>query len=129
MVARLTHPVLADLRRTRRSNRVAEIDWVDALYRAYLTGIALVVGVVALSGTVGDDELRPSQVARVLADGPAVIGLVLAVAVAIGVRSGGRGGPLALEAAEVRHVLLAPIPRAEALRLPALRQLRFAAFG
>jgi hypothetical protein len=44
-------------------------------------------------------------------------------------RSGSRGGPLSLEAAEVRIVLLAPIRRHLALRAPALRQVRSAAFG
>ena len=44
---------------------------------------------------------------------------------AVGLRSGGRGGPLVIEAADVRHVLLAPIDRTVALRGPAVRQLRF----
>src|ERR671927_603346 len=48
---------------------------------------------------------------------------------ALGLRSGSRGGPLSLEAAEVRVVLLAPIRRQLALRAPALRQVRSAAFG
>src|SRR5919205_134269 len=48
---------------------------------------------------------------------------------ALGLRSGSRGGPLSLEAAEVRIVLLAPIRRRLALRAPALRQVRSAAFG
>jgi hypothetical protein len=44
-------------------------------------------------------------------------------------RSGSRGGPLSLEAADVRVVLLAPIRRRLALRSPALHQVRSAAFG
>ncbi len=47
------------------------------------------------------------------------LGVFTAVVVAIGLRSGARGGPLALERAEVRHVLLAPVDRTVALRGPA----------
>ena len=54
--------------------------------------------------------------------------MVAAFAVALGLRSGSRGGPLALERADVRHVLLAPVDRTTALRAPAIRQLRFLGF-
>ena len=47
-----------------------------------------------------------AELASVTRPGPAAIGLVLALVVAVGIRSGGRGGPLALAAADVRHVLL-----------------------
>ena len=57
-----------------------------------------------------------------------MVGVVVAIALFVGLRSGSRGGPLALEAADVRHVLLAPIDRGVALRGPALRQLRFLVF-
>jgi len=77
---------------------------------------------------VGDNPLTVAQVDQVLADGPAWIGVVAAVVLAVGLRSGSRGGPLALERAEVRHVLLAPVDRTAALRAPAIRQLRFLAF-
>ncbi|MGI8491411.1 MAG: hypothetical protein ACR2KC_01125, partial [Acidimicrobiales bacterium] len=50
-----------------------------------------------------------------------------AAAWAVGRRSGGRGGPLVIEAAEVSHVLMAPVDRGNALRPPAVRQLRFGA--
>lgn len=120
--------VLRDLRRDRRAWRVAEIDWVDALYKAYLTAIAAVLAVSLLSAWVSDDEVTPRQAARVETDGPAVVGLAAAAALAVGLRSGTRGGPLAVEAADVRHVLLAPVPRGVALRPIALRQLRHATF-
>ena len=61
--------------------------------------------------------------------GAAVLGLGVAFLVALGLRSGSRGGPLSLEAADVRIVLLAPIGRHLALRAPALHQVRSAAFG
>lgn len=67
--------------------------------------------------------------AALAADGEALVGLVAAAVVAIGLRSGARGGPLALDRAEVRHVLLAPVDRTTALRRPAVRQLQFLAFA
>ena len=54
--------------------------------------------------------------------------MVAALAAGLGLRSGSRGGPVALEAADVRHVLLAPIDLGRAMRRPILRQARFAAF-
>jgi hypothetical protein len=54
---------------------------------------------------------------------------MVAFLVALGLRSGSRGGPLSLEAADVRVVLMAPIRRRLALQAPALRQIRSAAFS
>jgi hypothetical protein len=119
---------LADWRQYRRRARVADIHWIDAFYQAYLTGILGLAAVAVASSVVGDDVAAPHEVARVLAHGPGWLGGVAAFALALGLRSGSRGGPLALERAEVRHVLLAPVDRTTALRGPALRQLRFLAF-
>jgi hypothetical protein len=119
---------LADLRRFRRRRWLSHLDWVDALYRAYLTAIASGVIVFFLSAAANDAEVGPRTVQRVIDHGPAWLGLGLAVAVAAGLRSGARGGPLALEAAEVRYVLMAPIDRRRALGPPALRLLRFSVF-
>jgi hypothetical protein len=117
--------VVRDLRRARRRQRVAAIHWIDALYQVYITGLVAVVAVVLISGAVGDGKVGHATVLDVRAHGPAVVGLVLAIAVLAGLRSGANGGPLALEQAEVRHVLLAPVDRGVALRGPAWRQLRF----
>ncbi len=117
-----------DLRRRRRRKRIAEVDWLDAAYHAYVAGIVGTVVVLFLSSLVGDSELTASGVANVREHGPAAIGLIAALALAAGLRSGSRGGPLALEPAEVRFVLLAPVDRRGALRSPVLRQLRFALF-
>jgi hypothetical protein len=119
---------LRDLRRARRRRAYGTIDWTDALYRVYVTAIFSAVGVNILSGWVGGSRVTPDELSEVVAHGPALIGLVVAVAVAVGLRSGGRGGPLVLQPADVAHVLLAPVPRGTALRGPALRQLRFSAF-
>jgi hypothetical protein len=89
--------------------------------------VVTAVAVWLLSGVVGDQRVGAAEVARVTAHGPPVIGIVFGVALAIGCRSGGRGGPLVIEAAEVRHVLLSPIDRNVALRPAARRQLRFGA--
>jgi hypothetical protein len=117
--------VIGDLRRARRRQRVAAIHWVDALYQVYITALVAIVGVVFLSGYVGDDQVRGADLDRVVSAGPALLGTAVAFAVLIGLRSGSRGGPLALERADVRHVLLAPVDRGVALRGPAWRQLRF----
>src|SRR4051794_19715222 len=120
---------LHDLRRARRRHRAADVDVFEALYRAYLTAILLAMAVLLLSGVTGDQRLDKAGIERAKRDGAAAVGLVGAVAVAIGLRSGGRGGPLVIEAADVRLVLLAPVDRTAALRGPAVRQLRFGAFG
>ena len=104
---------------------MASIHWIDALYQVYITGLVSVVIIVLLSGAIGDGEVSPAGVADIEKYGPAAAGLLVALAVFLGLRSGSRGGPLALERADVRHVLLSPVDRGIALRGPAWRQLRF----
>ena len=120
---------LAEFRKARRRKRVADVHWIDALYQAYLT--ALLGGAAVLIGAsfVGDGVLNADQLARVTRDGSDWIGLVAAFVIAVGLRSGSRGGPIALEHAEVRHVLLAPVDRTTAMRGPAVRQVRFLLFA
>jgi hypothetical protein len=129
MTAADSAAVVADLRRARRRQRVASIHWIDAMYQVYITGLVAIVAVVLLSGVVGDDEVAGSTLADVRTHGPAVVGVLAALAVLLGLRSGSRGGPLALEQPDVRHVLLSPVDRGVALRGPAWRQLRFLAFA
>lgn len=119
---------LADWRRFRRQQRTADVHWIDVLYQAYLTGILGIVAVAVLSSMVGDERLSADQLASVRAHGPGWLGVVAAFALALGLRSGSRGGPLALERADVRHVLMAPVDRTTALRGPAVKQARFLAF-
>jgi hypothetical protein len=119
---------LRDLRRARRRRAYGDVDWADALYKAYLTAIFAAIGGSIASGYVGGNPVTPAQLATVVDRGPALIGLMAAVAVAGGLRSGGRGGPLALQPADVQLVLLAPFPRRLALRGPAAKQLRSVAF-
>ena len=119
---------LAAWRRYRRRRRVAEVHWVDALYQAYITAILGAITLFALAAIVGDEHLSAGALADVRADGADWLGALTAAVLALGLRSGSRGGPLALERSEVRHVLLAPVDRTTALRGPAVRQLRFLAF-
>ena len=116
--------VLGDLARARRSRRLADVDIFEKLYQAYLSVITVGVALAAAASVVGDDRVSASTLHRVMEDGPALVGLVVAVVLVIGLRSGARGGPLTLEAPFVSHVLLSPVPRDLSLREPALRQLR-----
>jgi hypothetical protein len=120
---------LVEWRKFRRRKRLADVHWVDALYQTYLTAIIGSVLIVVLAGLVGDKRIDANALIDFKGEADDWLGVFAAFAVAIGLRSGSRGGPLALERAEVRHVLLAPVDRTTALRAPALRQLRFLLFG
>jgi hypothetical protein len=119
---------LAELRAARRHKRLEDIHWVDAFYKVYLSAILGVVAIVAISSVVGGDKVRGHDLVEVIRRGPAFLGLVAALSFGIGLRSGSRGGPIALEAPDVRHVLMSPLDRGTALRAPSVRQLRFALF-
>ncbi|MEA2466040.1 MAG: hypothetical protein QOJ57_166, partial [Thermoleophilaceae bacterium] len=120
--------VLRELRTSRRRHYLQQLDWVDALYKAYLTAIGAGVGTLLVSGVLGDARVGGGSVHSIAQRGPAVLGLAVAVLVAAGLRSGARGGPLALQRPDVHQVLLAPIDRRLALRGPALGQLRSRVF-
>ncbi len=81
------------------------------------------------AGRLDQVKLTGAHLTRLADDGPAVLGLLIAMAVAFGLRSGGRGGPLTLEAAVVQHELLAPVPHETVVRGPAIKQLRFMSFA
>src|SRR5688500_6833452 len=119
---------LHELRAARKERRLGDWHVSDALYRAYIAAILGGLGVTMLSGVVGDRRITGALLDDIQDIGPAVVGAAIALAVAIGLRTGSRGGPVALEAAEVRYVLLAPVDRDVALRAPARRQLRFTTF-
>jgi hypothetical protein len=119
--------VLADLRRARRRRRTEDFDPFEALYRVYITAIVSGVAVWLLSGFTGDTRVVAATAAHVGHHDAPLVGVAIALCWATGLRSGGRGGPLVIEAADVRHVLLSPLDRVEALRPVAVRQLRFGA--
>ena len=119
---------LRNLTRARRRNRAKGVDVFEGFYQAYLTAFACGIAILLGSDAIGDVRATPEQVSSLVAHAPAYIGLGLSLIVLVALRSGGRGGPLVLPAADVRHVLLAPVSRRDALRHPAVRQIRFSAF-
>ena len=124
-----TTEALHDLRRARRRNRLADVHWIDALYRVYMVGLVGVILIFLASGQLPDEKVNAAEAMTFANQAPMWLGLLFAVAVGIGLRSGGRGGPLVLEAPVVMHELNAPVPRAEVVRGPAIKQLRFLAFS
>jgi hypothetical protein len=119
---------LHELRRTRRRNRLADVHWIDALYRVYIVGFLGVIAVALGADALPGDPVGAAEATEFARDAPAWLGLAIAAAVGIGLRSGARGGPLVLEAPVVVHELNAPVDRAAVLRAPAVKQLRFLAF-
>lgn len=120
---------LVDLRKTRRSNRLAHVHWIDALYRVYIVGFLGVIAIALGADQLPGEAMSEGEALTFAGVAPAWLGLGIAVAVAIGLRSGARGGPLVLEAPVVVHELNAPVDRAAVLRGPAIKQLRFLAFA
>ena len=125
----LGHDALRELRARRLRNRLGDVEWFDVAYKVYVTALFGGIALAWVSDLVGDEPLTATQAADVAARGPAALGLVAALAVLLGLRSGSQGGPLALEAADVAHVMLAPVDRRRALTRPAVQRLRSAAFA
>jgi hypothetical protein len=117
------------MRSDRRKHRVEDMDWFEALYRVYLAAFLGLGAIFFLSGLVGDAAFTSADLVNIHTHSPHVVGLAAALAVFIGLRSGANGGPLAVEDAEVRHVLMAPISHAHVLRHPAIQRLRTFAFA
>jgi hypothetical protein len=126
---RTAKATLVELRRTRQRRRLGDTDWYDIAYRVYLfalVGLTLVVWVSdAVDGAIGEGL----DTADLLERGPSIIGLLVVAAFALGVRSGADGGPVAIEVADIRHVLLAPISRRSVMLRPVAQRLRAAAFA
>jgi hypothetical protein len=119
---------LSGLRAARRRHYAEQLDWVEALYRLYLGVIFGGWGLALISGALADVRVDSHTVEEIQQHGAAALGLLVVAAVAGGLRSGVRGGPLVLEAADVQHVLLSPVDRGAALRGLAVRRLRTAGF-
>jgi hypothetical protein len=124
-----TAGALRDLRRTRQSRRLGDAEWFDVAYRVYLFALVGLTGVVlasdAIDGVVGDGIKTSDLLAR----GPSIIGLIVVVAFGLGLRSGADGGPVAIEVADIRHVLLSPIDRRRALMRPVGQRIRSVTFS
>jgi hypothetical protein len=121
---RATRQAVHALRAARTRRQLRELDWIDTLYKAYITVILTGAAIFYLAPVFGNTTASPSLVSTIRSHGPAGVGVCVAVVIALGLRSGGRGGPLALEDADITHVLLAPVHRSTVLRSSALRQLR-----
>ena len=116
--------LLAELRSLQRRRHVEEVNWVDALYRAYVLLVLALAAVGVLSAIIGDTKVAAATVADVKRSGVGYVSLAYAVVLAGALRSGSRGGPHTVQPPDVHHLLLAPIDRSLVLRGPALRQLR-----
>jgi len=126
---RASAQALHDLRAARRRNRLADVHWVDALYRVYITALGAVAATLYASSFLPKDPVSDATIDRIVDEGPAVLGAVFALGLFFALRSGARGGPLTLEAPAVFHELLAPVARSRSLRAPAVKQIRFMAFS
>ncbi|UDY36540.1 hypothetical protein [Dermatobacter hominis] len=120
---------VVDMRRRRQRRRLGSHEWGELAYRVYTTSLAAIVAVVFASGLIGDDPLTADARRTFLDRAPAWFGLGAAVVLLIGIRSGSRGGPLALERQDVNHLLLGPVDRGFLLRRPAVGILSYALLG
>lgn len=120
---------LRAMRNDRRRHRVADMEWFEALYKVYIAAFLGGSAILFLSGLSTDTPFTTQQMANLSANTPHAVGLIAAVVVFIGLRSGANGGPIAVEEPEVRHVLLAPLDHAAVLRHPAIQRLRTFAFA
>lgn len=120
--------VLHDLRRRRKRHRLGDIEWFDAAYRVYLVALFGGGSVLWVSSSIGDKTVSASAVADVATNGPALLGLIAALAFMAGLRGGAQGGPLALEAPDVAYVMLSPVERTKALLRPVIQRIRSAAY-
>lgn len=120
---------VVEMRRCRQRRRLGTHDWGELAYRVYTTALAAIVAVVFASGLIGDNRLDAAARASFVEQAPSWFGFGAAVVILIGIRSGARGGPLALERQDVHHLLLAPVDRSFVLRRPAVGLLSYACLG
>ncbi len=120
---------LREMRAARRRRYVQQLDLMEVLYRVYVGAIFAAVGLGVLAGAVNEAAATPTAINSLRSHGPALLGMAVAVCVLAGLRAGARGGPLAIEKAELQYVLLAPVDRGAALRPAAWRQLRIGALS
>lgn len=129
MALRHDASVVSDLRRARRDRRLGDTEWFDVLYRVYLFALAGSIATVVASDNVAgllDDDVT---IDAVVTRGPSIAGLVAMLAFGVGLRNGADGGPVSVESADVRHLLLAPVSRRRVLLSPIVQRLRSVAFA
>ena len=127
--AESAYSVLRQLRRTRQLHRLGNIEWFEAAYRVYLLGIFGGGSVLWISSAVTDETVAATTAADFADTAPAVLGVLVCLALLAGLRGGAQGGPIALEAADVVHVMLSPVDRRRALLRPATQRVRGAIFS
>lgn len=111
------------LREARRTTRLGRLEWFEVAYRAYLVVLLGGAALGLVAGWLPSDRISAAAMDDVVTHGPGVVGLLAAVIVGVGWRSGAAGGPLAVEAADVRWLLLAPVPRRMVLLRPCVQRL------
>jgi len=129
MAADHDYAAVRALRRRRQLRRMGNIEWFDAAYKVYLLGLFGGGSVLWISASVKDGEFVGDTVSNIATHGPRVLGLVAVLALLAGLRGGAQGGPIALEAADVVHVMLSPVDRRRALLRPAVQRVRGAVFA
>ena len=122
------YSALKHLRRTRQLHRLGNIEWFEAAYRVYLLGIFGGGSILWISASIKDEEVAASTAAEFAQHAPAVLGLLVCLGLLAGLRGGSQGGPIALEAADVVHVMLSPVDRRRALLRPATQRIRGTVF-
>ncbi len=122
------YSALRHLRRTRQLHRLGNIEWFEAAYRVYLLGIFGGGSILWISSSIKDEEVAASTAAQFAQHAPSVLGLLVCLGLLAGLRGGSQGGPIALEAADVVHVMLSPVDRRRALLRPATQRIRGTVF-
>jgi len=123
------YSALRSLRRTRQLHRLGNIEWFEAAYRVYLLGIFGGGSILWISASIQDEDVAASTAADFAQHAPAVLGLLVCLGLLAGLRGGAQGGPIALEAADVVHVMLSPVDRRRALLRPATQRIRGTVFS
>lgn len=121
--------VLRELRRVRRERRLGDTEWFDVLYRVYLFALVGTGVVLYLSDSIAGLLDEPIASQDILDKGPSIAGVVAALAFGIGLQNGSDGGPVSVESADVRHLLLSPISRTRILLRPIIQRFRAIAFA
>jgi len=114
------------LERARRDARRARIDIWEAIYQAYVAGFAIAGFAALVASVLPEDQVGTTQLETVTRYAPVALGMVMAFAVAIGLRSGARGGPLVFDPPTVHYLFQSPLDRGFVTRRTALNQLRSA---
>ncbi|MGH8995185.1 MAG: hypothetical protein ACRDYB_03995 [Acidimicrobiales bacterium] len=113
-----------EMRRVRRARLLGDnAARFDRFYHGYLIVFFVAFATAYLASLLHETRSTPAQLADVRSYGPGAIGLLFVVAVALGTRSGVRGGPLVVDAPDVRYILSAPLSRRWVLTPLAFRKM------